>query len=129
MNGDNNRLKGCRVLVLEDEFLLASDLELALKRGGADVIGPFGDLSKATEEAARSTFDVAILDINLRDGATYPIADELMRRGIPFVFGTGYSAEVIPHRFQGVPRWEKPYNMQQLVEDVARLCRLVTTAD
>lgn len=122
-------LSGCRVLIVEDEYFLASDLAVALKDHGAEVIGPFGDLFEAMQRAANFRFDVAIIDINLRDEPAYPVADELMRRNIPFIFATGYSAEVLPERFKEVPRWEKPYDLQLLVNDVARHCRSVAVAD
>lgn len=76
------------------------------------------------EQLSASNFDVAVVDINLRDQATYPVADELMRREIPFVFTTGYSAEALPARFRDAPRREKPYDTRELVDDVRRLCRL-----
>jgi hypothetical protein len=55
---------------------------------------------------------------------SYPVADQLARDGIPFVFATGYEAEVIPRRFANVPRWEKPIDLQRVVDQVARLCEM-----
>lgn len=66
--------------------------------------------------------DVAVIDINLRGCSAYPIADELMRIGKPFVFTTGYGADAIPHRFRQVRRWEKPYEIEKVTADVAALC-------
>jgi DNA-binding LytR/AlgR family response regulator len=119
-----SRLVGCRVLVLEDEFFLASDLEKALRAGGAEVIGPFADLESARHQVAQGGFDVAVIDINLRDQTTYVIADELRSANIPLLFATGYSEEAIPARFHDIRRWEKPYELEMLVEDVAKLCQL-----
>lgn len=65
-----------------------------------------------------------MIDINLRDQATYYVADELVQQRIPFCFATGYSAGVIPDRFRDVTRWQKPYDVRKLVDDVARLCNL-----
>jgi len=112
------------VLVVEDEFFLASDLEMALRAGGAEVVGPFAELQSARDQVAQGGFDVAVIDINLRDQTTYVIADELRSANIPFLFATGYSEEVIPHRFRDIMRWEKPYELDKLVEDIARLCQL-----
>lgn len=67
MSDASNPLKGCRVLVLEDEYFLASDLEVALRNAGGVVLGPFGNLSEAMEQLSISNFDVAVVDINLRD--------------------------------------------------------------
>jgi DNA-binding NtrC family response regulator len=119
-----SHLIGCRVLVVEDEYFLASDLEKALRGGGAHVVGPVADIESAREQVAWDGFDVAVIDINLFDQATYAIADELQRAKIPFVFATGYSQAVIPNRFRDIRRWEKPYDVRKLVQDVERLCQL-----
>jgi DNA-binding NtrC family response regulator len=117
-------LTGCRVLVVEDEYFLATDLSQTLRAGGAEVIGPIFDLQSARDQVAKDGFDVAVIDLNLFDHAAYVIADELLRTNIPFVFATGYSQEVIPARFRDIRRWEKPYDVDKLVEDVGRLCSL-----
>jgi DNA-binding response OmpR family regulator len=115
-------LHGCRVLVIEDEYFVADEVASNLKAHGAIVVGPIGDLSEVQSVVRDLAFDVAILDINLRDEIVYPVADELMFRQIPFLFATGYAAEVIPERFQNVMRLEKPYNNRDLMQDVAKLC-------
>jgi len=116
-------LDGCRVLVVEDEYFLASDIADALNAQGAVVVGPIGDLDVVIDQVNRDDgFDVAVLDINLRDRAAYVVADHLERAAIPFMFVTGYSAEVIPHRFRHVTRLEKPYDSNKLVQHVAQLC-------
>ena len=119
-----SHLIGCRVLVVEDEYFLASDLEKALRDGGAKVVGPVANLESAREHVARSDFDVAVIDINLFDQATFVIADQLRYANIPFVFATGYARAVIPERFRDIRRWEKPYDVKKLVLDVERLCQL-----
>jgi DNA-binding response OmpR family regulator len=120
---DRDKLKGCCLLIVEDEYFLANDLEEALKSHGASVVGPFGDFDAAYRQAARGHFDVAVIDLNLHDRAAYPIADELGRQRIPFVFYTGYDSNVIPERFAGVKLWRKPLDPLELVEDIGRLCR------
>ena len=124
------KLSGCRVLIVEDEYFLADDLAAALKDRGVLVFGPVSDLPEAIEAVRRDGFDVAILDINLHDRATYTLADELLRQHIPFLFATGYSAEVIPERFQHIRRWEKPYDVPGIIRDVVSMCsrRAETTA-
>ena len=123
MSDRENKLNGCRVLIVEDEYFLANDLEEALKSHGANIIGPFGEFDAAYRRAARDHFDVAIIDINLHNKAAYPIADELIRQGVPFVFYTGYGGDIIPERFAGVKLWQKPFDPLELVEDIGRLCR------
>ena len=70
----------------------------------------------AYHRAERDHFDTAIIDINLRDEAAYPIADELMRQRIPFVFCTGYKASLVPERFAGVRVFQKPFDPLEVVE-------------
>jgi len=116
-------LKDCIVLIVEDEYFIAEDLRSALERAGAKVLGPVAELSEAIEMVNRDGFDVAIIDINLHGHSAYVLADELARQDVPFVFATGYSAEVIPERFRHVKRWEKPYELGEVLDDVAGLCR------
>jgi DNA-binding NtrC family response regulator len=112
----------CRVLVVEDEWFLADDLQTALGSFGADVIALVGDLHDARDLLARGGFDVGIIDINLRGHDAFCLADDLQRKGIPFVFATGYSAETIPMRFANIARWEKPFDPYRLARSVMELC-------
>jgi CheY-like chemotaxis protein len=123
---DEGSLDGYRVLIVEDEYFVANDLERALKSRGASIIGPCSDFTDAHLRAARDHFDAAIVDINIRNKTAYPIADELMRQSIPFVFCTGYSASVIPKRFAGIGVWHKPFDTLALVAHIAQLCRHAT---
>jgi DNA-binding NtrC family response regulator len=116
-------LTGCRVLIVEDEYYIASELDGALTDHGATVIGPIAELSEAMAQVKRDGFDVAMVDINLRDELAWSIADELMRQHIPFGFATGYSREVIPDRFHNVKFWDKPFLIQRIVDDLAGLCK------
>jgi DNA-binding NtrC family response regulator len=117
-----DNLAGCRVLVLEDEYFLASDLEQELTARGAIVVGPFAEISKTKDQVANGGFDVAVIDIDLRGEPSFSIADELIRRRIPFIFVTGYSPEVLPVRFQRARRCEKPVYMSEVLEEVGQLC-------
>ncbi|WP_407150622.1 response regulator [Bradyrhizobium sp. ORS 86] len=114
-------LKGCRVLIVEDEYFLGDDLASAIRSLGAHVIGPVPELDEAMS-VEHDGFDIALIDINLRGRSAYPIADELARLGKPFIFTTGYSADTIPPRFWHVRRCEKPYEPDQLKAVVAELC-------
>ncbi len=117
------RLKHLRVLVVEDEYFLANDLARTLVSGGAEVIGPVATACDA-HQLVDKQIDAAVLDIKLADGQVFAIADELSRKHVPFVFATGYGPEIIPDRFQGVARLEKPYDKENVVDAVARLCLL-----
>ena len=117
----NRRLIGCRVLIVEDEYFLANDLDKALRAQGAEVIGPIAEVSEAIAQLGHDEFDVAVIDINLRDELAFSIADELVPRHIPFVFATGYGSEKIPNRFHNIKSWQKPYDVASIVDHVARL--------
>jgi CheY-like chemotaxis protein len=97
-----------RVLVVEDEYLVAMDMSAYLEAAGAYVVGLASNVNAALEVLERTELDCAILDVNLRGEMAYPIADALAARGIPFVFTTGYDARALPARFAGVKRCEKP---------------------
>ena len=120
--GPKQRLKGCRVLIIEDEYLLADDLERVLRDDGAEVIGPVGRRSEAMRLIDCDGFDIAIIDLNLRDESAYPLAEELERQGIPFIFATGYASAMIPERYSHILRWEKPYELDGIVEGIAPFC-------
>ena len=116
--------KSHRVLIVEDEYYLAADLELAFMTEGAETVGPICTLSDAFCRVAKGDFDAAVIDINLQDEHAYSLADELRRRHIPFVFATGYSQEVAPTRFSDVKRFEKPYDPIGIARHVVELCEL-----
>ena len=120
-------LYGCRVLVVEDEYFLADDLKTRLESCGAKVAGPIANLGAVQDQVSRDDFDVAVIDINLHGEFTWSIADELIRGDIPFCFVTGYGAWSIPQRFRYIVRWEKPYEMSKLIEDIGMLCAVSKT--
>ena len=121
MPNEQHPLSGCRVLIVEDEYFLAADLQAALKSLGANVIALVGDLDEALDLLANGGFDIAVVDINLRGRLAYSIAERLQQRRIPFVFVTGYSADMISAQFADVIRWEKPFEQQELLKDLVRL--------
>jgi CheY-like chemotaxis protein len=97
-----------RVLLVEDEALVAMMIQECLAEFGYQVVGPIASATEAVAKAKEGHFDAAVLDINLGDGAAYPIADVLMARGVPFVFVTGYDADSVESRFRNVPVLQKP---------------------
>jgi CheY-like chemotaxis protein len=112
----NDELKGCRVLVVEDEYLLATDLAASLEAVGAEVVGPACSVKEALDLFSRDIrLDGAVLDINLQSDRVYPVADMLRSRGVPFIFTTGYDASAIPKCYSDVPRCTKPVDEQRLI--------------
>jgi len=103
-------LKGRRLLLVEDDYLIAADLTRTLERLGAEVLGPAGSVEDALDllATANGRLDGAVLDINLGDEQVFPVADALMAQDAPFVFVTGYDAVVIPEAYGAAPRLEKP---------------------
>ena len=103
-----------RVLVVEDDYLLAEDLKDELSAAGAEVMGPVSDLESAWALLAKGPLpNRAILDIKLGGQMVYPLADALRERGIPFVFATGYEAQAIPAAYADVPCCEKPFDAER----------------
>lgn len=101
---------GKRVLVVEDELLVALGLEVNLQELGCTVIGPASSLAAAMLAAAHETVDAAILDINLAGERVFPAAAILHDRGIPFMFCSGQSVpRQMPPFFTEAPRVPKPY--------------------
>jgi PAS domain S-box-containing protein len=105
---------GRRILLVEDEALVAMMMQECLTENGHTVIGPLSRASDALQAAKDGDYDAAILDINLGDGIAYPVADIVSARGIPFVFVTGYDADTIDERFSAVPILQKPIERQML---------------
>lgn len=116
-------LKGIRVLLVEDDFYLASDEKAALERAGARVIGPCADADEAAGVSAGQDIDCAIVDINLGEGPSFSFARVMQERGVPFVFVTGYDQAVIPPDLAAAERLEKPIRDRDLIAAVERACR------
>ena len=114
-------LQGRRVLVVEDEYMLAEDLREELESQGAEVMGPVASVADALELLRSGPApDVAILDINLGGEMAYPVADALRTRDIPFIFTTGYNAHAIPKAYSDMPRVEKPVEVRQAISKLVR---------
>lgn len=117
-------LSECRILVVEDEYLIAEEVARALEREGADVIGPAPTLILGLELLARvPDLDAAVLDVNLNGTLVWPLVDALLGRGVPMLLATGYDAAVIPPAYAQLPRHEKPFTpaalVHALVEQIA----------
>ena len=94
-------LSRCNVLVVEDQAIIALDLQAALEDAGAHVIGPAATVGKALDLLPASVH-AAILDANLPDGDVTPVAEELIERGVPFLINTGAAVPLQLRRFPGL---------------------------
>jgi len=103
-----------RVLLVEDEALVAMMIQECLAEFGYQVVGPICTASEAAAKAKDGPLEAAVLDINLGDGAVYPIADMLAARGVPFIFVTGYDADSVDARFRKIPILQKPIEREML---------------
>ena len=113
-------LTGKRVLVVEDEMLIALLVEETLTDAGCIVVGPFARVPAALEAARAEDVDAAVLDINVAGEMVFPVAYALEERGIPFLFVTGYGRAALP---SDRPNWDactKPIRAHQLTEYLAR---------
>jgi CheY-like chemotaxis protein len=99
---------GNRILLVEDEILVAMMMKDILAEFGFSVVGPFSRVAEAMVAAVHEDFDAGIIDVNLGGEFVYPVADVLVAREIPFVFVTGYGVESIESRFADVPIIKKP---------------------
>ena len=110
-----------RILIVEDRFLVADDLSRFCTRQGAEVAGPVPDVERARRLAAAERLDLAILDIDLQGRDVFGVAAVLDRRGIPFVFVTGYGRSHLPDQYRGRPLLAKPYSEPELLERIKSL--------
>ena len=117
-------LSGIRVLVLEDEFLIAMDVEQLCRDHGAAEVAILGHLDgPEPQTSGAGGFDVAILDVMLGGHSTLDFAARLAERNVPFVFSSGYTdLDEIYSRFPGVTVIGKPYHSEDLIKAVARAC-------
>lgn len=119
---DDLPLKDCSVLVVDDEILIALDLEATLRSSGADIVGPCTNAAAALDAIKITPPDAAVLDIRLGRETSEAIADRLAAEGIPFVF---YSGQTLPTtmraKFAGAQILTKPVQGRELIDAVARL--------
>ena len=103
-------LTGRRVLVVEDESLVAMLLETILEDMGCTPVGPAGTIEDGLALVADpAPLDAALLDVNVAGRQVFPVADALKARGVPFVFSTGYGESGLPDEWRGHPTVQKPF--------------------
>ena len=112
-----------RVLIVEDRFLVADDLSRFCRRQGGEVAGPVPDVERARKIASDERLDLAILDVDLQGRDVFDVAAILERRGIPFLFVTGYGRSQLPERYRGRPFVAKPFGEADLVAGIRPLLK------
>ncbi|MEI9964110.1 MAG: response regulator [Caulobacteraceae bacterium] len=116
-------LDGVRVLLVEDEAHVAFLLEDLLTDLGCEVAASVARLGPALRRAEEGGFDVALLDINLAGEQSFPVAEALARRGVPFLFATGYGAAGVPEALSGAPVLAKPFRQADIRDALLSLLR------
>ena len=104
------------ILIVEDEMLIAMHMEDLVSQRGFAVAGPAGTVAESLRLLACQHVDFALIDVNLRGESSFPIADELKRRGVPFVFVSGYTESAVRHVHPDVRLLRKPIRAQDLNE-------------
>ena len=122
--GGDEFLAGRRCLVLDDEYLIALDIQQILESAGADGVICVSTAREALDAiAGGAPFDVAVLDVKLDDkaGDSLEVAAALGRTGTPFLFLTGYDRATLPERFRSVPRLTKPFSTGAVLREIGQL--------
>jgi DNA-binding response OmpR family regulator len=107
---DGRDLDGAQILLVEDEYFVAVELKTILGEIGARVVGPVSRLQPARDLARAERLDGAVLDVKLDGETTFPLAQELLERGVPVLFTTGFDSSILPDRFKGSRCLAKPVN-------------------
>lgn len=117
MTDTQQPLAGAKVLVLEDETLVSMMVEDMLLDLGCEVVGPFAKLDQALAFIdGGDPIDAALLDVNLGGVRSFPMAEALADKGVPFVFTTGYDESGLPDAWRGRPTLRKPFMMGEMAE-------------
>lgn len=118
-----------RILVVEDDFLVATLFAEILESAGWQVVGPIAHLATALDAAAGESFDAAVLDVDLGGQTVYPVAEVLDARRVPFVFVTAYGREALAPLFCGRPHLGTPFAPGELIGTVTRLIARAAEAE
>jgi CheY-like chemotaxis protein len=107
-------LSNRKVLVVEDEMMIAMLIEDMLDEFGCKLVGPATNVPRALELIGKESIDVAVLDLNLDGKDTYAIADALQRKSVPFIFATGYGSTGLRQEYGNRPVLQKPFQARDL---------------
>jgi DNA-binding response OmpR family regulator len=120
-----DELQGMKILVVEDDYMIATDLALELEESGAEVVGPAASVKDALEliDIHGDQLDCASLDVNVQGQRVFPVVDELIARDVPIVLSTGYDTRVLPMEYRSLPHCEKPVETAVLVRMLAASLR------
>ncbi|MCX9146550.1 response regulator [Erythrobacter sp. WG] len=115
VEGEEMSLENKRILVVEDEFLLARELTKILESAGALVVGPIPSAARAMARLREETVDAAVLDINVRGEDVERLADALKEHAVPMIFATGYEDHHVRRNHPDAPCLPKPVDLEKLV--------------
>jgi len=107
-------IEGCRIFVVEDESVITMLLQDMFEELRCEVVSLASRFQDALDKATTLAFEVAILDVNLNGQRTFPIAEVLTARGLPFIFATGYGAAAVPEMFHAAPVLQQPFRIADL---------------
>jgi DNA-binding NtrC family response regulator len=116
MLSHNTAMRGGRIFVVDDETMIRMLLDDMLSDIGCTMTVEAGTINDAMVLARKADFDVAILDVNLNGYPITPVAEILERRGLPFVFATGYGERGVPEAFRAYPTLQKPFQSEALLD-------------
>lgn len=116
-------LLGCRILVAEDEYMVARETVEVLVEAGAEPLGPVPSVADALALMARTEgrINAGLLDVSLRDDKVWPLVDVLLAQNIPVILATGYDTSAIPQAYAGLPRCEKPVERRHLLRTLEQV--------
>lgn len=120
---DAAALRGRRILIVDDELLVALETQSLVLQLGGVVVGPYARVGPALEAVRTLPVDAAILDVNVAGTQSFVVADVLLERGIPFIFCTGYGRDSVPPRFASVAVVEKPIIPEMVVAALAEAAK------
>jgi ActR/RegA family two-component response regulator len=116
----SNSLYGKRLLIVEDEILVAMELGQTMEDMGAEIAATTGSLSEALE-MAEMPLDGALVDVQLGEEKSFVLVEKLLAAGVPLILTTGYDVAVLPEHLRGCPRIAKPIlptRLEKLVQEV-----------
>ena len=118
MSSSGRTATGKRVFVVEDELMIRMLLDGMLSELGHTVTAEAGGIDEALTLAKQADFDVAVLDVNLNNQTITPVVEVLVRRGLPFIFASGYGQRGVPEAYRASPTLQKPFQAEALARAI-----------